>query len=105
MPTPSGSANDWVHVQDATPYQRGGLLSRAAFLTQQAPGLRSSRVKRGNWVVKHVLGERVPPPPPGVPEIPKDESALDLPLRQMRARHRDDPNCSSCHDGIESFGL
>src|SRR5688500_7729482 len=105
MPVPPGGANDWVRVEDATPYQRGGLLPMAAFLTQNAPGLRTSPVKRGNWIVKNVLGERVPPPPPNVPEIPKDESALDLPLRQMLARHRDDPNCSSCHDRIDSFGL
>jgi hypothetical protein len=62
-------------------------------------------VKRGNWVVKNVLGERVPPPPAGVAEIPKDETSLDLPLREMLARHRDDPNCASCHDRIDPFGL
>jgi hypothetical protein len=105
MPVPSGDTGDWVHVEDASPYERGGLLPMAAFLTQNAPGLRTSPVKRGNWVVKNVLGERVPPPPPGVPEIPKDESALDLPLREMLARHRDDPNCASCHDRIDPFGL
>ena len=32
----------------------------AVFLTKNAPGLRTSPVKRGNWVVKHVLGERIP---------------------------------------------
>jgi hypothetical protein len=107
MPMPSGGPNDndWVHVEDASPYERGGLLPMAAFLTQNAPGLRTSPVKRGNWIVKDVLGERVPPPPPGVPEIPKDESALDLPLREMLARHRGDQNCASCHDRIDPFGL
>jgi hypothetical protein len=105
MPVPSGGPDDWVHVEDASPYERGGLLPMAAFLTQNAPGLRTSPVKRGNWIVKNVLGERVPPPPPGVPEIPKDETALDLSLREMLARHRDDPNCASCHDRIDPFGL
>ena len=52
----------------------------AAFLTKNAPGLRTSPVKRGNWVVKNVLGERISPPPPGVPELPQDEAKLDLPL-------------------------
>ncbi len=105
MPVPNGDPGDWVHVEDASEYERGGLLPMAAFLTQNAPGLRTSPVKRGNWVVKNVLGERVPPPPPGVPEIPQDETALDLPLREMLARHRDDQNCASCHDRIDSFGL
>ena len=48
----------------------------AVFLTKNAPGLRTSPVKRGNWVVKNILGERIPPPPPVVPELPRDEAKL-----------------------------
>jgi hypothetical protein len=98
-------ANEWVHVADATPYNRGGVLAMAAFLTKNAPGLRTSPVKRGNWVVKNVLGERIPPPPPSVPELPKDEATMDLPLRDMLARHRADPNCAACHARFDAFGL
>ncbi|HEX3988134.1 MAG TPA: DUF1592 domain-containing protein, partial [Verrucomicrobiae bacterium] len=86
----------WFHVQDATTYGRGGILPMAVFLTKNAPGLRTSPVKRGNWVVKNVLGERIPPPPPVVPELPHDEAKLDLPLREVLARHRADPNCAQC---------
>ena len=46
------------------------------FLTKNAPGLRTSPVKRGYWVVKNVLGERIPPPPAVVPELPRDEAKL-----------------------------
>ena len=77
----------------------------AVFLTKNAPGLRTSPVKRGNWVVKNVLGERIPPPPPVVPELPRDEAKLDLPLRDMLARHRADPNCAACHARFDSMGL
>jgi hypothetical protein len=77
----------------------------AVFLTKNAPGLRTSPVKRGNWVVKNVLGERIPPPPPVVPELPRDEAKLDLPLRDMLARHRADPNCAACHARFDSLGL
>ena len=84
---------------------RGGLLPMAVFLTKNAPGLRTSPVKRGNWVVKNVLGERIPPPPPVVPELPHDEAKLDLPLRDMLARHRADPNCAACHARFDSLGL
>ena len=38
-------------------YGRGGLLPMAVFLTKNAPGLRTSPVKRGYWVVRRVLGE------------------------------------------------
>ena len=43
----------------------------AVFLTKNAPGLRTSPVKRGYWVVRRLLGENIPPPPPNVPELPE----------------------------------
>jgi len=78
---------------DADKYQRGGLLPMAVFLTQTSPGLRTSPVKRGYWVVHKVLGEVIPPPPPVVPELPQDEAKSELPLRDMLARHRANPVC------------
>jgi hypothetical protein len=92
-------------VDDAARYARGGLLPMAVFLTQNSPGLRTSPVKRGNWVVQKVLGVRVPPPPPVVPELPSDESKSDLPVRDMLARHRQNPVCAACHAKFDSFGL
>jgi hypothetical protein len=77
----------------------------AAFLTKNAPGLRTSPVKRGYWVAKNVLGEQIPPPPPVVPELPADEAKMDLPLRQMLEQHRANPSCAACHARFDSFGL
>jgi len=105
MPVPAKTADGWAHVTDASAYDRGGLLPMAVFLTKNAPGLRTSPVKRGNWVVKNVLGERIPPPPPVVPELPHDEAKMDLPLRDMLARHRADPNCAACHARFDALGL
>jgi len=105
MPEPSGGENSWVRVDNAQRYERGSLFTMAAFLTQNAPGLRTSPVKRGYWVVRRVLGETIPPPPPSVPELPKDEAAMDLPLRDMLAKHRDNPACASCHARFDTFGL
>lgn len=102
---PGQGSNEWTHIEDADRYDRGGLLPMAVFLTKNAPGLRTSPVKRGNWVVKNVLGERIPPPPPVVPELPRDEAKLDLPLRDMLARHRADPNCAARHAKFDSLGL
>src|SRR5205814_4833800 len=53
---------DWTPVPDAAAYGRGGLLPMAVFLTKNAPGLRTSPVKRGYWVVRRLLGEVIPPP-------------------------------------------
>jgi hypothetical protein len=105
MPPVSGDVNTWVRMDDAGRYGRGGLLPMAVFLTQNSPGLRTSPVKRGNWVVQKVLGIRVPPPPPVVPELPSDESKSDLPVREMLARHRSNPVCAACHARFDSFGL
>jgi hypothetical protein len=103
MPEPTGT--NWVRVDRADQYGRGGILPMAAFLTKNAPGLRTSPVKRGNWVVRNVFGEHIPAPPPTVPELPRDESKMDLPLAQMLARHRADPNCASCHARFDALGL
>jgi hypothetical protein len=105
IPNVKGDHNTWVRVEDATPYGRGGLLPMSVFLTKNAPGLRTSPVKRGFWVVRRVLGETIPPPPPNVPELPQDEAKADLPLRDILAKHRDNPACSSCHARFDSFGL
>ena len=103
MPAPA--AGDWVRVDDADKYGRGGLLPMAAFLTKNAPGLRTSPVKRGYWVVTRLLGERIPPPPPDVPELPADEQKLTLSLRDALAKHREHPSCAGCHARFDSFGL
>jgi hypothetical protein len=105
MPEVSGGPDHWVRVDDAAEYQRGGLLPMAAFLTQNAPGLRTSPVKRGYWVARRVLGEVIPPPPPVVPELPQDEAKLDLPLREVLAQHRSNPACATCHARFDAFGL
>ena len=105
MPPPTGDENVWSHAPNADAYGRGGLLPMAAFLTKNAPGLRTSPVKRGYWVAKNILGDQIPPPPPLVPELPADEAKMELPLRQMLERHRANPSCAACHARFDSFGL
>ena len=91
IPGVTGKKDDWVRVDDAGRYERGGLLPMAVFLTQSSPGLRTSPVKRGFWVVRRLLGEVIPPPPPKVPELPQDEAKTDAPLRDVLAQHRSNP--------------
>ncbi len=96
----------WVRVDDADRYQRGGILPMAVFLTKNAPGLRTSPVKRGYWVVRRALGEVIPAPPAQVPDLPNDESKMGkLTLRQALEQHRKDPSCAGCHARFDSFGL
>ena len=105
MPPAVGGQDEWFRVNDARAYGRGGLLPMAVFLTQNAPGLRTSPVKRGYWVVRRALGEVIPPPPPVVPELPHDEAKSDLPVRELLAKHRENKMCASCHARFDSFGL
>jgi hypothetical protein len=105
MPAVSGDGDRWVEVDNVGVYGRGGILPMAVFMTANSPGLRTSPVKRGNWVVQKVLGIRVPPPPPVVPELPSDESKTDKPIREMLAEHHKNPFCAGCHERFDSFGL
>ncbi|MEN9677302.1 MAG: hypothetical protein RIS76_3198 [Verrucomicrobiota bacterium] len=102
---PIGS-HQWVRIDAAHSVGRGGLLPMSVFLTANSPGLRTSPVKRGNWVARRILGERIPPPPAAVPELPSDEAKLgEFTLRETLARHRADPACASCHQRFDSLGL
>jgi hypothetical protein len=105
IPQFAAGPDGWMRVDDARAFGRGGLLPMAVFLTQNSPGLRTSPVKRGYWVVRRVLGEVIPPPPPTVPELPRDEATSDLPVREMLARHRDNKACAACHARFDSFGV
>ena len=105
-PAETPAENGWLRIDDATAYGRGGLLPMAVFLTKNSPGLRTSPVKRGYWIVKQVLGERIPPPPPTVPELPQDESELgDKTLREVLRAHRENKSCAACHDKFDFAGL
>lgn len=98
--------NEWFRVDDAHRFGRGGLLPMSVFLTKNSPGMRTSPVKRGYWVVRRLLGEHIPAPPPDVPELPKDEAGLgELTLRQVLARHREHKSCSGCHERFDAVGL
>ncbi len=102
---PAGG-DEWMRVERVGTSGRGGLIPMSVFLTQNSPGLRTSPVKRGYWVVKRLLGEHIPAPPPNVPDLPEDESRLgELTLTDALAKHREHANCAGCHDRFDSIGL
>jgi len=106
MPGVDTPSNEWVRIDHANRYGRGGLLPMSVFLTKNAPGLRTSPVKRGYWVTRRLLGEQVPPPPPNVPVLPSDEAKMgELTLRETLARHREDKSCAGCHAHFDAIGL
>ncbi len=106
IPVSFDGPDDWVRIDEATRFGRGGLLPMAVFLTQNSSGLRTSPVKRGYWVVRRLLGENIPAPPPNVPDLPDDEAKLGgQTLREILARHRAEKSCAACHERFDSIGL
>lgn len=103
---PAEPDNEWLRFDQVAVQGRGGLLPMAVFLTKNSPGLRTSPVKRGYWIVRRLLGNHIPAPPPNVPELPKAEADFgELTLSQLLAKHRDHTACAGCHQKFDSFGL
>jgi Protein of unknown function (DUF1592)/Protein of unknown function (DUF1588)/Protein of unknown function (DUF1585)/Protein of unknown function (DUF1587)/Protein of unknown function (DUF1595) len=93
-------------VEGANAFQRGGLLRLGAILTTTSAPLRTSPVKRGDWVLRRILGTPVPPPPANVPKLPADEKDFgSLTLRQTLEAHKNSPACANCHLRIDPLGF
>lgn len=82
------------------------LATMPLFLTKTALPLRTSPVQRGAWVVETLIGRRIPPPPPNVPQLSDDEKSSEgLNIQQQLARHRADAACAACHAKIDPPGI
>jgi hypothetical protein len=68
---------------------------------------RTSAVKRGVWVLEQVLGDHVPPAPPNVPALEKQdqEKVANLTLRQRTELHRTNSVCANCHKILDPIGF
>ncbi len=85
---------------------RGGILTGAAVLTMNSDGKDSHPLKRGIWLLEHVLGDPPPPPPPNVPEVDlTDPKILKMTLKERIVDHRSKPACISCHARIDPWGI
>ena len=86
---------------------RWGLLGKGAVLMAAAYPNRTSPVLRGKFVLEHIQG--VPPaiPPQGVPTLDEKDigTTKALTMREMMAKHRSNPTCSSCHAVMDPLGL
>ncbi len=93
-------------VKSADGYQRGGLVRLGAVLTATSAPLRTSPVKRGDWLLRRVVGTPVPPPPANVPKIPNDEKGFGgKTVREQLAAHQSNPTCANCHSRIDPLGF
>jgi hypothetical protein len=86
---------------------RGGILSLPGILATTSFATRTSAVKRGVWVLEQVLGQRVPPAPPNVPALEKQDQkkVANLTLRQRTELHRTNAVCANCHKILDPIGF
>ncbi len=87
-------------------HERGGVLRLGALLTVTSAPLRTSPVKRGDWVLRRLLGTPVPPPPADAGSIPADDKMFGgLSLRDKLEAHKRNATCAACHVRIDPLGF
>lgn len=103
---PGVSGDHWRRVEGIHKYGRGGILGLSTTLATQSGASRTSPILRGNWVSEVLLGEKLPRPPKGVPQLPDDEATTEgLTVRQLVEKHSSDPKCAVCHKRIDAYGF
>ncbi len=99
-------ANEVVRVEDLRRFKRGGLLQLGAVLAGTSAPLRTSAVKRGDWILRRILGTPVPPPPADAGSIDPDDVLADgLTVRERLEAHRSDATCVNCHSRMDPLGF
>jgi hypothetical protein len=93
-------------VEGVHAFDRGGALRLGAVLTATSAPLRTSPVKRGDWVLRRLLGTPTPPPPADAGTIPADDQTFKgMTLRQRLAQHKRKASCAACHLRIDPLGF
>ncbi len=100
----SGTEMRRVQLADAN---RGGILGMPGVLATTSFPNRTSPVLRGVWVLEQVLGEHVPPAPPNVPSLEKQDAKKveSMTLRQRTELHRNNAACANCHKILDPIGF
>ncbi len=103
---PVNSAGAAEKVEGADSFQRGGVLRLGAVLTITSAPLRTSPVKRGDWVLRRILGTPTPPPPADAGSIPADDKLFGgLSLHDKLEAHKRNATCAGCHTRIDPLGF
>ena len=83
--------------------ERAGVLTQPSWLVAQSGNFDNDPVRRGKWILEHLLGGTVPDLPISVcAVVPEDEEKT---LRQRFAVIRDDAYCWKCHRQMNPLGM
>ncbi len=100
------SSDRLERVEGVRAFDRGGALRLGSVLTTTSAPLRTSPVKRGDWILRRVLGTPTPPPLADAGTLPADDQTFGgLTLRERLAQHKRDARCASCHLRIDPLGF
>ena len=102
IPGVKGSQLRRVEFPKGSP--RGGFLTQGSVLKITANGTTTSPVTRGAWILERLLGDPVPPPPPGAGSIEPDVRGT-ITVREQLEAHRANESCASCHVRIDPPGF
>ncbi len=93
-----------VELKDST---RWGLLGKGAILMAAAYPNRTSPVLRGSFILEYITGAPPARPPLNVPAFPEAEigTAKARTVRDIMAKHRENPVCFSCHGVMDPLGF
>jgi mono/diheme cytochrome c family protein len=104
--TELGTSGKMERVEGVRQYDRGGALRLGSVLTVTSAPLRTSPVKRGDWVLRRILGTPTPPPPADAGTLPADDKTFEgLTLRQKLTQHKRNATCATCHLRIDPLGF
>jgi mono/diheme cytochrome c family protein len=105
-PTETPLTDKVQRIEGANRLHRGGALRLGSVLTTTSAPLRTSPVKRGDWILRRILSTPTPPPPPDAGTLPADDKSFEgQTLRQRLTAHKRDAKCAACHLRIDPLGF
>ncbi len=101
-----GTEKSMVKVDNANAFHRGGMLTLGAVHVVTSAPLRTSPVKRGDWLLRRVFGTPTPPPPPDAGMLPADDKKFaGQTMRERLLAHQRNATCAGCHSRIDPLGF
>lgn len=97
--SPAELGSDGYDKYFLEPMQRGGILTRAGFLSFNTPPS-----GRGKFVREQLLCGVIPPPPADV-SLEAPEGDADAPPRERWSEHVTNPACGGCHRLMDPLGF
>jgi hypothetical protein len=85
------------------PAVRCGILTQPAWLVAHSGNFDNDPVRRGKWVLEHLLGGTVPDVPVTVCAVVPEDPAKTL--RERFSMVRDDAYCWKCHRRMNQLGM